>query len=114
MTTATATPTLASITFDCVDALVAARFWSQVLHRPLPSDATVDYVQLAGDPAWSFNAVPEPKTAKNRVHFDFDVDDVEVEVDRVSSTSALLASASSTSRATTGSPSPTPKATSST
>lgn len=76
-------PALASITFDCADALVAARFWSQVLRRPLPTDATVDYVQLAGEPAWSFVAVPEPKSAKNRVHVDLDVGDLEVEVDRL-------------------------------
>ena len=79
----TAAPTLASITFDCVDALVAARFWAHVLRRPLPTDATVDYVYLAGEPAWSFVAVPEPKTAKNRVHLDLDVDDIAAEADHL-------------------------------
>ncbi len=76
-------PTLASITFDCVDALAAARFWSAVLQRPLPDDATSDYVQLAGDPAWSFVAVPEAKAAKNRVHVDLDVDDLPGAVERL-------------------------------
>lgn len=33
-------PTLASISFDCTDALAAARFWSAVLGRPVPADAT--------------------------------------------------------------------------
>ena len=79
----TSAPTLASITFDCIDALVVARFWSQVLHRPLPADASADYVQLAGEPAWSFLAVPEPKTAKNRVHLDLDVDDLAAEVEQL-------------------------------
>ena len=76
-------PTLASITFDCVDALAAARFWSAVLQRPVPADATSDYVQLAGEPAWSFFAVPEPKVAKNRVHLDLDVDDLPGTVERL-------------------------------
>jgi predicted enzyme related to lactoylglutathione lyase len=76
-------PTLASITFDCTDALAVARFWSAVLDRPLPDDATPDYVQLAGTPAWSFFSVPEPKSAKNRVHVDLDVADLAAEVDRL-------------------------------
>ena len=76
-------PTLASITFDCTDALVTARFWSEVLRRPLPDDATADYVQLAGEPAWSFYAVPEPKRTKNRMHVDLDVADLPGEVERL-------------------------------
>lgn len=76
-------PSLASITFDCADALVAARFWSAALDRPLPDDATSEFVQLAGSPAWSFIAVPEPKAAKNRVHVDLDVADLAAEVDRL-------------------------------
>jgi len=76
-------PVLASITFDCVDALAVARFWSAVLQRPLPADASSDYAQLAGDPAWSFAAVPEQKVAKNRVHVDLDVDDLPGTVDRL-------------------------------
>jgi predicted enzyme related to lactoylglutathione lyase len=80
MTTPT---TLASITFDCVDALATARFWSAVLDRPLPDDASADYVQLAGAPAWSFFAVPEPKSAKNRVHVDLEVADRDAEVERI-------------------------------
>ena len=76
-------PTLASITFDCTDALVTARFWADVLRRPLPDDATADYVQLAGEPAWSFYAVPEPKRTKNRMHVDLDVADLPGEVERL-------------------------------
>jgi hypothetical protein len=76
-------PTLASITFDCTDALVVARFWSAVLDRPVPSDATSDYVQLAGEPAWSFMSVPEPKAAKNRVHVDLNATDLTGTVDRL-------------------------------
>jgi hypothetical protein len=81
-------PTLASITFDCSDALVTARFWAEVLGRPLPDDATADFVQLAGEPAWSFYAVPEPKRSKNRLHVDLDVTDLPAEVDRLESLGA--------------------------
>jgi hypothetical protein len=77
------TPTLASITFDCVDALAVAGFWSDVLGRPLPDDASVDYVQLPGTPAVSFAAVPEVKAAKNRVHVDLEVTDLEATVVRL-------------------------------
>ena len=69
----TTTPTLGSITFDCHDALTVGRFWSAALDRPMPDDATSDYVQLAGEPAWSFIAVPQPTAGKNRVHVDLAV-----------------------------------------
>jgi hypothetical protein len=74
---------LASITFDCGDPVAIARFWSAVLDRPMPEDANADVVVLAGEPAWSFMAVPEPKAAKNRVHVDLDVEDLPGEVDRL-------------------------------
>lgn len=78
-------PTLASITFDCADALVAARFWAEVLHRQVGADATSDYAQVVaeGDTAWSFTAVPEPKAGKNRLHVDLDVPDLAAEVARL-------------------------------
>ena len=75
--------TLASITFDCADALATARFWSAVLDRPLPDDASAEYVQLDGSPAWSFYAVPEPKAGKNRVHVDLEAADRDAEVERL-------------------------------
>ena len=81
-------PTLASITFDCADALATARFWSAVLDRPMPDDASPEYVLLPGTPAWSFFAVPEPKAAKNRVHVDLEVTDREAEVERLVSLGA--------------------------
>lgn len=78
-----ATPTLASITVDCVDALAVARFWAAVLDRTVPEDATADIVQLSGDPMWSFMAVPERKRVKNRVHVDLEVPDLAAAVDRL-------------------------------
>ena len=80
--------TLVSITFDCADALATARFWSAALDRPMPDDASADYVLLPGTPAWSFFAVAEPKSAKNRVHVDLEVADREAEVERLVSLGA--------------------------
>ncbi|MGO8956108.1 MAG: VOC family protein [Streptosporangiaceae bacterium] len=63
-----------SVTFDCADALVLARFWAAVLGTDVDDDATADraYVEAAGwgGPNMWFVRVPEPKTAKNRMHFD--------------------------------------------
>lgn len=63
-----------SVTFDCGDALRLGSFWAEVLGSNVDEDATRDkaYVEAAGwgGPNMWFNAVPEPKTAKNRMHFD--------------------------------------------
>ena len=77
------TPSLASITFDCTDPLTVARFWAAVLDRAFPDDASDGYVQLVGEPAWAFVAVPEPKASKNRVHVDLDVADLAAAIDRL-------------------------------
>jgi Glyoxalase-like domain len=63
-----------SVTFDCNDALVVARFWAAALGSNVDEDSTSDraYVEAAGwgGPNMWFARVPEPKTAKNRLHFD--------------------------------------------
>jgi predicted enzyme related to lactoylglutathione lyase len=63
-----------SVTFDCTDALRLAQFWAAVLGSNVDEDSTPQkaYVEAAGwgGPNMWFNAVPEPKTAKNRMHFD--------------------------------------------
>jgi hypothetical protein len=63
-----------SVSFDAADALVLARFWAAVLGSDVDEDSTVDkaFVEPAGwgGPSIWFARVPEPKTAKNRVHFD--------------------------------------------
>ncbi len=63
-----------SVTFDCSDALVLGSFWAAALGSDLDEDATADkaYVEAAGwgGPNLWFQRVPEPKTAKNRLHFD--------------------------------------------
>jgi hypothetical protein len=63
-----------SMTFDCMDALVVARFWAAALGSDIDEDSTPDkaFVEAPGwgGPNMWFNRVPEPKIAKNRVHFD--------------------------------------------
>ena len=63
-----------SVTFDCADALVLARFWAAALGTDVDEEATADraYVEAAGwgGPNIWFARVPEPASAKNRMHFD--------------------------------------------
>jgi hypothetical protein len=63
-----------SVSFDAADALGLARFWAAVLGSDVDEDSTVGkaFVEAAGwgGPNIWFTQVPEPKTAKNRVHFD--------------------------------------------
>jgi hypothetical protein len=78
-----------SATFDCKDPLRQARFWALALaytiddHEEDPtevgiSDPSGDGVMLY------FNAVPEPKIVKNRMHLDIEPDtSLEAEVDRL-------------------------------
>ncbi len=63
-----------SVSFDAADALALARFWAAVLGSDVDEGSTDGkaFVEAAGwgGPNIWFNQVPEPKTAKNRVHFD--------------------------------------------
>jgi predicted enzyme related to lactoylglutathione lyase len=63
-----------SVTFDCNDAMRLAQFWADALGSNVDEDATHEkaYVEAAGwgGPNMWFNAVPEPKIAKNRMHLD--------------------------------------------
>jgi hypothetical protein len=93
------TVAIASVTFDCADALTVGRFWSAALGRPLDPRASSDFATIgfagrrdeAGwapvdrddDPTWMFVRVPEPKVAKNRMHLDLVADDPEGEVVRL-------------------------------
>lgn len=67
---------VANITFDCADALRLAEFWSEVIGRPLDAGGSRGFASIGTDdpdrsaPAWLFEAVPEAKTAKNRMHLD--------------------------------------------
>ena len=57
-----------TVTLDCADALVTARFWAAALGSNVDEDSTSDkaYVEAAGwgGPNMWFNRVPEQKTAK--------------------------------------------------
>jgi predicted enzyme related to lactoylglutathione lyase len=63
-----------SVSFDAANALALARFWAAVFGSDVDEDSTPDkaFVEAAGwgGPNIWFTRVPEPKTAKNRVHFD--------------------------------------------
>ena len=62
------------LTFDCSDALRAAEFWAAALGSNVDEDSTHEkaFVEAPGwgGPNMWFNVVPEPKTAKNRLHLD--------------------------------------------
>lgn len=61
-----------SVTFDCTDALRVAQFWAEALGSHVAWTREKAYVEAPywGGPNMWFNVVPEPKVAKNRVHFD--------------------------------------------
>jgi Glyoxalase-like domain len=91
--------TIASVTFDCADALSVARFWSAAIERPLDPKASSDFATIGfagrrdtagwgptqhdGESTWMFVRVPEPKAAKNRIHLDVMAADPESEIDRL-------------------------------
>jgi predicted enzyme related to lactoylglutathione lyase len=77
------TPNLAAIVFDSADAEKLAAFWSAVLDRPVVDGADANYAAVTGEPGLAFMKVPEPKTAKNRMHLDLTVADLAGESDRV-------------------------------
>ena len=71
----TTTLSLGQIVLDSVDAAALAGFWSRLLDRPVLDGANQFFAVLpaAEDgtfPALMFLAVPEPRTAKNRLHLD--------------------------------------------
>lgn len=85
-----------SVTFDCVDALVVARFWAGALGGELDPDSTGDkaYVEAPGwgGPSLWFQRVPEPRVAKLRMHFDLRAPaGVAVEVERLIGLGAAVA-----------------------
>jgi len=62
-----------AVTWDCEDALRLAGFWAAVLGSDVDEDSTPEraFVEASGwgGPNMWFNRVPEPKSAKNRLHF---------------------------------------------
>jgi predicted enzyme related to lactoylglutathione lyase len=72
----------AGITVDCRDPARLASFWSALLDAPVsdehdgPEWATVGS-RNGPQPRLTFQRVPEPKTAKLRLHLDIQVDDID-------------------------------------
>jgi predicted enzyme related to lactoylglutathione lyase len=70
------------ITVDCADPERLAAFWSALLDRPVskehdePGWATVGS-RFDEQPRLTFQAVPEPKDTKVRIHLDVQVEDVD-------------------------------------
>jgi predicted enzyme related to lactoylglutathione lyase len=85
-----------NITIDCHDPYELARFWSQVVDRPLhdddnPGDPEASVPLGDGLPNLLFERVPEGKTVKNRVHLDLQPDHPrDGEVDRLLSLGATV------------------------
>jgi hypothetical protein len=85
-----------SVTFDCRDALVVARFWAAALGGELDGDSTSGkaYVEAPGwgGPNLWFQRVPEDKTGKLRMHFDLRAPEgVPAEVKRLEGLGATVA-----------------------
>jgi catechol 2,3-dioxygenase-like lactoylglutathione lyase family enzyme len=67
---------LRHVTIDCADPYELAAFWSQVTGWPMsdedePGDDEVLLLAPQPVPGLLFIRVPEPKTVKNRIHFDW-------------------------------------------
>jgi hypothetical protein len=63
-----------NLTFDCVDALRAARFWAAALGSDVDEDSTSERAYVEA-PAWGgpniwFRGGRRPKVAPNRLHLD--------------------------------------------
>jgi predicted enzyme related to lactoylglutathione lyase len=70
------TSTIRHVTIDCADPYELAGFWSRVLDLPLhEDDKPGDPAALIEDARLLFMAVPEPKSVKNRLHFDLQPQD---------------------------------------
>jgi sarcosine oxidase gamma subunit len=90
-----------TVTFDCADALLAARFWAAALGSDVDEESTASkaYVEAAGwgGPNMWFIRVPEGKTAKNRMHFDLRAPgEVAAEVGRLTALGATAVSGDAT------------------
>lgn len=79
--------TQAATTIDCTSVAAVSAFWSAALGRPIAPEANDFFAMIPptgpGELAWLFLAVPEPKTAKNRMHADFHSSDRQADVERL-------------------------------
>jgi predicted enzyme related to lactoylglutathione lyase len=75
-----------TIAFDCGNVAKLAQFWSALLSQPVGADSSEEFASLERGgtaPGMIFCKVPEPITAKNRVHLDLTVAALDDEVDRI-------------------------------
>ena len=80
---------LIEFTLDCCDLDREADFWQAAAGLQVQGRIGDRYVALRGHGvALTLQRVPEPKTAKNRLHLDLLVDDVEGELARLESLGA--------------------------
>jgi hypothetical protein len=84
-----------SVTFDAADPVALATFWAAALGSNVDEDSTAEraFVEAAGwgGPNIWFAKVPEPKSAKNRVHFDLRAPDtLDAEVARLEALGARI------------------------
>lgn len=70
---------IGNITFDCADPGKVAAFWSAAIGRPVDEGASEFFASIGMNdgqlPRWLFIAVPEAKSAKNRLHLDLVTED---------------------------------------
>ena len=90
------TSIIRNVSFDCADPYVLAVFWSEVVSHPIapecaPGDREV-VIEPPGGPRLYFQAVPESKTVKNRVHVCLQSPDLgrDAEVDRLVALGATI------------------------
>ncbi len=85
-----------SVTVDCADPIEIASFWAAALGSNVDEDSTPEkaFVEAPGwgGPNLWFVRVPEPKTAKNRWHFDLraPAGGAQAEVDRLTALGATV------------------------
>jgi hypothetical protein len=86
-----------NVSFDCSDPYALARFWSAVVGHPVhpgcaPGDEQV-VIEPPDGPRLFFQAVPEDKVAKNRMHVCLQPTDTDrdTEVDRLLAVGATMA-----------------------
>lgn len=84
-----------NVTFDCASPLAVAAFWAAALGSNVDEDSTDEraYVEAPGwgGPNMWFVRVPEPKTAKNRLHLDLRAPDtIDAEVARLAALGASV------------------------
>lgn len=81
---------LNSITIDCRDAETLAQFWSHAMDGYTVDPEWAMVLKSEHGPTIYFQAVPEPKQGKNRVHLDMSVADREGEVARLKGLGASM------------------------